>query len=78
VILQQYFTYFYLSGNADLTNFYEFNCPAIKRLKTGFLSAAGDAPGKTDLKKLWIPRAIFRRRLDFRIFMTVHFPLFRY
>jgi len=51
VILQQYFTYFYLSWHADLANFGEFYRPAVKRLKTGFLYAAGDAPGKTGLKR---------------------------
>ncbi len=52
MVLQQYFTYFYLSGNIDLANFYEFYYPAIKRLKTGLLSAAGDVPGKPDLKRI--------------------------
>jgi hypothetical protein len=51
VILQRYFIYFYLSGQADLTNFGEFCRPAVKRLKTGFLSASGDVPGKTGLKR---------------------------
>jgi len=36
---------------ADLTNFGEFYRPALKRLKTGFLSAFGDAPCKTSLKR---------------------------
>jgi len=54
VILQQYFTYFFLSGNADLRNFYEFYYPAIKRLKTGFLSTAGNAVSKTGLKKNYV------------------------
>jgi len=35
-----------------LTNFGEFYYPALKRLKTGFLSAAGDVTGKTGLKRI--------------------------
>jgi hypothetical protein len=50
MILQRYFTYFYLSGHADFMNFRKFQYPPITRLKTGFLSAADDAPGKTSLK----------------------------
>src|SRR4030042_2970077 len=50
MILQRYFTYFYLAGHADFMNFRKFYYPPITRLKTGFLYAAGDAPGKTSLK----------------------------
>lgn len=53
MILQWYFTYFHMSGEADLTNFGEFCRPAVKRLKTGFLSAPAMFPVKPARKELY-------------------------